>query len=449
MSTTEDTDFWGDGEDEFDVIETKEFPTFYTPTPVWITLAKIPPQAKLAWVLLAEHANVGRSMGAQKIRAPKMETIATALGTTRQRLRGFYAKLAEIGAMEFSEFRYLGGMRRGYRYKLHFNPPKGYSGPTSLAEYYKSIGGNQFERVQHRSQAAEASISAGQDGGVHRVPTEGDPKDTADGAPKDPVDRDPKNPANRKARRSTSVARKPVHENPPPPPSSVGAGEDATPEAPLEEDEEDEEIENFETNNDGFANDTSQEGLEGASEGLEGIPEWLATLPGLSGPQAPAHGFLEYPVMLAVRAGWTLQALKKHLAPLVDPSKARSKNAIPGWYDRHLGELPEPPKAVVPLCDNPAHQLNPQEDPVNGGCLLCNTQAATGPREKTAIPPGVLQDTGDDTVALGVAFRADRRAKRLARVAEPSRSDTPQIRARREADANRVKANDLLRGSRS
>jgi hypothetical protein len=260
-----------------------------------------------------------------------------------------------------------------------------------------------------------------------------------------PVQADPAGKKNTFEEDHAFAAPQAVQKTPPPPPSSVGAGEDATPEAPLEEDEE---IENFETNNDGFASGTPQEGLEGASEGLDGIPEWLATLPGLNGPQAPAHGFLEYPVMLAVRAGWTLQALKKHLAPLVDPSKARSKNAIPGWYDRHLGELPEPPKAVVPLCDNPAHQLSPQEDPVNGGCLLCNTQAATGPREKTAIPPGILQDTGGDTVALGVAFRADRRAKRLARVAEPSRSDTPQVRAHREAERNRVKANDLLRTER-
>jgi hypothetical protein len=429
--------------EESGYIECDDMP-IYAQVPMWITLANIPPQSKIAWIFLSEHANVARQMGKKRVVAPKMDTIAKAIGTSRQRLRKFLKELVDIGALEQHQYRYAGGMRRGYTYKIRSAVPAEYSGPTSLGEYYNGVGGYQFEWMEHRTEGAEKAISAGQAGGVPMTPTGGYLKDPTEGSPSVPVEGDQKSPAIRSDRRSkpfvggSSVL-------PPPPPSSVGAGEDATPEAPLEEDEE---IENFETNNDGFAIDTSQEGLEGASEGPDGIPEWLATLPGLNGPQAPAHGFLEYPVMLAVRAGWTLQALKKHLAPLVDPSKARSKNAIPGWYDRHLGELPEPPKAVVPLCDNPAHQLSPQEDPVNGGCLLCNTQAATGPREKTAIPPGILQDTGGDTVALGVAFRADRRAKRLARVAEPSRSDTPQVRAHREAERNRVKANDLLRTER-
>ena len=250
---------------------------------------------------------------------------------------------------------------------------------------------------------------------------------------------------------------KPERTNTPPPPSSVGAGEDATPEAPLEEDEE---MDESKANNDGSAiagaasrDETSH--LEDAGSavrlpvGFEEVRVVLDRLPRLEAAHVTTEGRLWGKIVEALGSGWDPVALAKVLMRHTDADKARSVRVLPDWYANAFDELPERPvKPVVPLCDNPAHQLNPQEDPVNGGCLLCNTQAATGPREKTTVASDTVRDPQDDGVAFGQAFRADLRAKRLLRTAEPSRSDTPGIRARREADRNRVKANDLLRTER-
>lgn len=247
---------------------------------------------------------------------------------------------------------------------------------------------------------------------------------------------------------------------PPPPPSSVGAGEDATPEAPLEEDEEIE-------SNEGTTPSAPPQGalpqerederelLEDAGSavrlpvGFEEVRVVLDRLPRLEAAHVTTEGRLWGKIVEALGSGWDPVALAKVLTRHTDADKARSVRVLPDWYANAFDSLPERPvKPVVPLCGDPGHQLAPEADPVHGGCLMCNTKAATGPREKTVIAPDTVRDPQDDGVALGAAFRADLRAKRLARTAEPSRSDTPGIRARREADRNRVKANDLLRTER-
>lgn len=174
-------------------------------------------------------------------------------------------------------------------------------------------------------------------------------------------------------------------------------------------------------------------------DGLVDIPGWLATLPGLGGAQRSLCGFLEYPVMQALAAGWTLEALAAYLAPKVDPDRAHNKNSIPIWYANHLKELPAPPKAVVPLCDNPAHARNPKEDPVRGGCFWCNS----APKAGTIVQPEPLVDPIDMTTAVAACRKAitDRFTG-----PERSRNQMPHHRAKDEADRNRAKANDLLRG---
>lgn len=227
----------------------------------------------------------------------------------------------------------------------------------------------------------------------------------------------------------------------------------APPEAPLEEDEEFESKDMTpsaeprgalpqEREDESYAENEP----DGPSDGFGGIPEWLMTLPGLSGPQAPPCGFLEYPVMEALRAGWTFDTLKAHLKPLVNPDLARNRNAIPGWYDKHLSSLPAPPKAVTPLCDNPAHAKNPKEDPVKGGCFFCNTQAAAGILEGTSIQPEPVTDTVDALTARDLCRRAV--ANRAFNEKEPSRTQMPHHRALDEAERNRNSANRLLRTER-
>ena len=248
---------------------------------------------------------------------------------------------------------------------------------------------------------------------------------------------------------SKTLSFKPDRTNTPPPPSSVGPGEDATPEAPLKEDEEmkgndenpsaeprahlPQEREGGEEES--FADNEPQ----GLPDGLVDIPGWLATLPGLGGAQRSLCGFLEYPVMQALAAGWTLEALAAYLAPKVDPDRAHNKNSIPIWYANHLKELPAPPKAVVPLCDNPAHARNPKEDPVRGGCFWCNS----APKAGTTVEPEPLVDPIDMTTAVAACRQS--LANRFTGP-ERSRNQMPHHRAKDEADRNRAKANDLLRG---
>lgn len=164
------------------VIDPSGMPTFYTPTPVWIMLADIRPQAKIAWMFLAEHANVGRQMGMQKLPCPKMETIAKAVGTSRQRLREYFNELKAIGALVVEEYRYAGGMRRGYRYRPIFNPPASYSGPSSLREFYDRRDGSQFEWMAHRQEAANQHETAGQPGGCQLATVDSSHPATVDGA---------------------------------------------------------------------------------------------------------------------------------------------------------------------------------------------------------------------------------------------------------------------------
>jgi len=231
-------------------------------------------------------------------------------------------------------------------------------------------------------------------------------------------------------------------------PHAQERGEDATPEAPLEEDEEmkgnddnpsaeprahlPQEREGGEKES--FADNEPQE----LPDGLVDIPGWLATLPGLGGAQAPASGFLEYPVMRALDAGWTLEALAAHLKPLVDPSKARSRSAIPGWYDKHLGELPEAPRSAKPLCDNPAHARTRVED-TDGGCLMCNS----APKAGTTVKTEPVIETTDAATAAALCRQA---LSSRFQGSERSRNQMPHHRAKDEADRNRTKANDLLRG---
>jgi hypothetical protein len=222
----------------------------------------------------------------------------------------------------------------------------------------------------------------------------------------------------------------------------------ATPEAPLEEDEK--EIRGDKHNPSAEPREWSEEraafekATGGVQEALAGAMGFLGTLPGLTGLQEGAYGFLADIVVAAFDAGWTQDTLKTHLKPLVDPGKAKNPGAVPTWYARHLAGLPEAPRPVVPLCRNPAHTLNPTPDPVNGGCLPCNTQAATGRREKTRLEPEEATETTDAVTAMALCRQAVTTRNFAGRPDTP-RDETPALRAWRQADQSRRQANDLIR----
>ena len=436
--------------DEGSYIEFDDMP-IYAKVPMWILLAKIPPQAKIAWIFLFEHANIASQMNQKKAVAPKMDTIAHAIGTTRQRLRKFLDELVDIGALEIREYRYAGGMRRGYAYKILHKLPAKHDGPASLGEYYKGVGGDGFEWVLHRRAGAEEVISAGQAGRYPMATAGRSPKETVGRDPKETVDGDPKHPAVRTARRTKPlVAGK---SKTPPPPSSVGAGEGATAEPPLE----DEEMKSYDEDPSPEARahyegeieeETAENEPDGLQEGLEGVRGLIASLPGLEGAQEGSCGFLEYPVAEALAAGWTETALRAALIRHTDVAQARNKAVIPSWYANAFSKIGPAPKTATPLCAHPGHRLAPTPDPVNGGCLPCNTVAARGPAADKPAERGPVPDGGGDALTMEQAMASMRRTVHTRgsfREDTGSRRQMPHHRAKDAADQACEQANSMLR----
>lgn len=167
-------------EEESDEIIPEDWPTYYTQVPVWILLAPIPAQAYRMYAFLAEHINT-RTPG-QRISCPKQAAIARVLGLANPRQVARYADALErLGALRVDEYRYSGGMRRGYRYRVRFNPPPGYAGKVSLSGFYEANPDVRSASADGRTSAAMA-IPAGHDGGTENSTVRGATRSTAHGA---------------------------------------------------------------------------------------------------------------------------------------------------------------------------------------------------------------------------------------------------------------------------
>lgn len=127
--------------DDGNEITLDDWPAVFTNIPVWILLADLSDRAYRMYCFLAEHINsqLRKEPMAKRIAFPKQKAIALVLGLKDDRKVARYrTELAGLGAIEVEEYRYMGGMRRGYRYKVRFNPPPGYSGAVSLEHFYDS-----------------------------------------------------------------------------------------------------------------------------------------------------------------------------------------------------------------------------------------------------------------------------------------------------------------------
>jgi hypothetical protein len=127
--------------DDGNEITLDDWPAVFTNIPVWILLADLSDRAYRMYCFLAEHINsqLRKEPMAKRIAFPKQKAIALVLGLKDDRKVARYrTELAVLGAIEVEEYRYMGGMRRGYRYKVRFNPPPGYSGAVSLEHFYDS-----------------------------------------------------------------------------------------------------------------------------------------------------------------------------------------------------------------------------------------------------------------------------------------------------------------------
>ncbi|MFB7592344.1 hypothetical protein [Streptomyces sp. NPDC056169] len=149
----------------------EEWPTFYTPVPVWVLLCGCSAQGYRMYAFLAEHIN-NRTPG-KRIAFPSQKAIARALKLKDYRdVAKYREELASVGAIRFEEFRYAGGMRRRYRYWVRFNPPEGYQGLTSLADFYEANPDVKSQGKESVKAAAERE-GAGQSGGGKKPTSEG------------------------------------------------------------------------------------------------------------------------------------------------------------------------------------------------------------------------------------------------------------------------------------
>ncbi|MFI9331964.1 hypothetical protein ACIGZJ_31035 [Kitasatospora sp. NPDC052868] len=174
----------GEAVSDPDEIVAEDWPTYYTQVPVWILLASTTAQAYRMYAFLAEHIN-NRQPG-KRISCPKQKAIALVLGLSNHRQVGRYgAELEALGALSIEEYRYSGGMRRGYRYHVRFNPPPGYQGLIALSQFYEANPHVRSAQAQGRV-AAALSEPTGRHGGPENSTTGGTKNSPSHGAPKSP-----------------------------------------------------------------------------------------------------------------------------------------------------------------------------------------------------------------------------------------------------------------------
>jgi hypothetical protein len=148
-------DFEGQG----DELVPEDWPTFYTPVPVWVLLSGCSAQAYRMYAFLAEHIN--NRIPGQRIACPKQVAIARAMGLSSDRKAARYRKeLEELGAIRVQEYRYGGGMRRGYRYFVRFNPPAGYEGLLSLQAFYAANPDVKSAKAMGRTKTGTSHVPA-------------------------------------------------------------------------------------------------------------------------------------------------------------------------------------------------------------------------------------------------------------------------------------------------
>jgi hypothetical protein len=136
-----------------------DWPTFFTMVPVWLLLCGCSAQAYRMYAFLAEHINQ-RTPG-QRIACPKQVAVARVLGLKDDRQVARYREeLEALGAISVDSYRYAGGMRRGYRYIVRFNPPAGFEGLRSLQAFYEANPDVRSAKSEGRTTTAKAPVPA-------------------------------------------------------------------------------------------------------------------------------------------------------------------------------------------------------------------------------------------------------------------------------------------------
>jgi hypothetical protein len=169
-------------EETGDQLIAEDWPTYFTQVPVWILTSGISAQAYMIYAFLAEHVNSARDR--QRIACPKQMAIARILGIKkRQNIVKYVDELKAIGALRVEEYRYQGGMRRGYRYRIRFNAPATRTGHSTLGEWYDAHPDVRGAKNEGRTTAGTGrGKSAGHPGGPIDGTSGGTPTGTAQGS---------------------------------------------------------------------------------------------------------------------------------------------------------------------------------------------------------------------------------------------------------------------------
>ncbi|MGW7090124.1 hypothetical protein ACWGH2_42445 [Streptomyces sp. NPDC054871] len=122
-----------DLDEQYEIVAGRKAP--FTMVPDWITLHdELDPQAKALYGVMAMHVNVSRKDG---VAWPTRLAMAEMLGWTREQSPDKYIQQLEAaGAIDTEEFTRSNGAR-GKRYYVHQTPPSGYTGATTVAEWYQ------------------------------------------------------------------------------------------------------------------------------------------------------------------------------------------------------------------------------------------------------------------------------------------------------------------------
>lgn len=159
-------------DDELDETLSLEGRAPFTQIPDWIILAKISPQAVRLYCTLAMHLNASRG---DRLVWPFRQDIANMMGLSRAKsVDGPFKELADIRAIRIIKRRYNHGGLAPSRYIVRENPPEGYKGLKSNADFYSK---------KKADKAAKEAAEQAQPSEEPLVPSEGQPPTDQDGGP--------------------------------------------------------------------------------------------------------------------------------------------------------------------------------------------------------------------------------------------------------------------------
>lgn len=320
-------------------------PAPYSKAPIWLMFVASP-KARALYDVLAAHVNpVG-----DPLVWPTREILAELMDLKQARAVDPYLReLEKAGAIDIIHRRSANGMNDKNVYVIHHEPPDGYEGPRSMADFYRlrkavvpggdvvrssalpaELGNPTTTETENRTIGGENCVCAGRP--VVRS-----------SAPRSALQRTVVVRSSAPEVEQVEVEQEPLLPQPPHEPSRV------THVSPREEEGETTEATppsrraaTAGREHDGERGVSQTPGSAGPVDGAAAL-EWVGALPWTHTPGRRKRERLAVLVAAAWAAGWSGEALRRHLT--AELGGAQSLYAV--WL-RRLEDLPEPPRAAPP-----------------------------------------------------------------------------------------------------